>query len=147
MISVLLQTAVPYILFLQGILSIFFILRGHNLPGGGFIAGLLMAAGFVLYSIAYDVDKAREKLKIKPETLLWGGLTLALFSSLISTVFNIPFMTSLWMIEIDPPGFDKISIGTPFLFDVGIFSAVTGMTLLVVFRLFEVGGKAGKKWK
>ena len=54
--------------------SVFLLLRGHNEPGGGFVGGLVAAAAFALYVIAFGVERARQALLVKPLTLLGAGL-------------------------------------------------------------------------
>lgn len=137
MISILLQTAARYIMIFQTVLSVFFLLRGHNLPGGGFIGGLLIASSFVLYTIAFDVNRAQKILYFRPERILGFGLLLALFSSLFSVLGGQPLMTSQWFGNLNLPGFGKIGMGTPFLFDVGVYFVVLGMTVTVVFSLYQ----------
>lgn len=136
MISILLRAAAPYIMVYQSILSLFFLLRGHNLPGGGFIGGLLVASAFVFYTIAYDVRKARKILGIAPERILGLGLLVAFASGLFALGTDKPYMSAEWFGSITLPGMGKVSLGTPFLFDVGVYLVVHGMVTSVVFSLY-----------
>ena len=76
--------------------SVFLLLRGHNEPGGGFVGGLVAAAAFALYAIAFGVKRARQALLVKPMTLLGAGLLIALFSGLPAVLRGQPFLTALW---------------------------------------------------
>jgi multisubunit Na+/H+ antiporter MnhB subunit len=111
------------------------LLRGHNQPGGGFVGGLVVASSFVLYSIAFGVDAARRALLVTPSTLLGVGLLVALTSGLPGVVSGEPFMTAQWAELVW--GSNVVAIGTPLVFDVGVFLAVIGVVLTIVFTLAE----------
>jgi Multisubunit Na+/H+ antiporter, MnhB subunit len=114
----------------------FLLLRGHNEPGGGFVGGLVVAASFVLYSIAYGVDAARRALLVEPSTLLGGGPLIALLSGIPAVLLGRPFLTALWIkVGVGPVAID---LGTPLLFDIGVFLAVIGVVVTIVFTLADV---------
>jgi multicomponent Na+:H+ antiporter subunit B len=139
MISVLLQIATRYIVPIQLLFSVYLMLRGHNLPGGGFIGGLIAAGAFSLYVIAYDTDFARGKLRITPHQLITFGLALALASSILSVLHGEPAMTGLWdgQIPLQFLGLGSLKLGTPLLFDLGVYLTVIGVTMLIIFSLGE----------
>ncbi len=134
MTSLILSTATRYMLPLLLLFSIFLLLRGHNEPGGGFVGGLVAAAAFALYAIAYDVATARRTLGIDSRTLIGLGLLVALTSGVIGLVAGQPFMTGLWS-EYAVPLLGKV--GTPLLFDIGVYLVVIGVTLTIIFGLAE----------
>ncbi len=134
MTSLILSTATRYMLPLLLLFSIFLLLRGHNEPGGGFVGGLVAAAAFALYAIAYDVATARRTLGIDSRTLIGLGLLVALTSGVISLIAGQPFMTGLWS-EYAVPLLGKV--GTPLLFDIGVYLVVIGVTLTIIFGLAE----------
>ena len=135
MTSSILQTAARLLMPLLLLFAVFLLLRGHNQPGGGFVGGLVVAASFVLYSIAFGVDAARRALLVRPSTLLGVGLLVALVSGLPAVVAGHAFMTALWTTVI--AGTMVIAIGTPLVFDVGVFLAVIGVVLTIVFTLAD----------
>ena len=135
MTSSILQTAVRLLMPLLLLFAVFLLLRGHNQPGGGFVGGLVVAASFVLYSIAFGVDAARRALLVRPSTLLGVGLLVALVSGLPAVVAGHAFMTALWTTV--AAGSMVIAVGTPLVFDVGVFLAVIGVVLTIVFTLAE----------
>lgn len=135
MTSSILQTAARLLMPLLLLFALFLLFRGHNQPGGGFIAGLIVAASFVLYAIAYGVGAARRALLVSPSTLLGVGPFVALVSGLPATVQGRPFMSSVWTTF--GPGSAAVAIGTPLLFDIGVFLAVIGVVLTIVFTLAE----------
>jgi multicomponent Na+:H+ antiporter subunit B len=132
--SLILTTAVRLILPLMLLFSIFVLLRGHNEPGGGFIGGLVAAAAYALYGFAFGPAEVRRSLLVNPRLLIGVGLTVAVSSALLSFITGQPFMTGLWY-ENEIPVIGKL--GTPLLFDVGVYTVVLGITLLIVFSLQE----------
>lgn len=134
--SAILQTATRVLMPLLLLFAVFLLLRGHNQPGGGFVGGLVVASSFVLYSIAFGIDAGRRALLVSPSTLLGVGLLVALTSGLPATLFREPFMTAQWTQLRVGPG--AVALGTPLLFDVGVFLAVIGVVLTIVFTLAEV---------
>ena len=135
MTSSILQTAARLLMPLLLVFAVFLLVRGHNQPGGGFVGGLVVAASFVLYSIAFGVDAARRALLVRPSTLLGIGLLVALVSGLPAVVAGHAFMTALWTTI--GAGSMAIAVGTPLVFDVGVFLAVVGVVLTIVFTLAE----------
>ncbi len=135
MTSSILQTAARLLMPLLLLFAVFLLLRGHNQPGGGFVGGLVVAASFVLYSIAFGVDAARRGLLVSPSTLLGIGLLVALVSGIPGVIEGRPFMSSVWISF--EAGSAVIDLGTPLAFDVGVFLAVIGAVLTIVFTLAE----------
>jgi multicomponent Na+:H+ antiporter subunit B len=136
MFSMVLRTATRYLLPLMLLFSIFLLLRGHNEPGGGFIAGLVAAAAFALYALANDVGQARSILQYNPMTLIGGGLLLALLSGLWPWLSGEPFLTGQWG-KFDIPTVGKLELGTPLFFDIGVYLVVIGVALMILFTLAE----------
>jgi multicomponent Na+:H+ antiporter subunit B len=130
MTSEIFRTAARVLMPLLLLFSAFLLLRGHNEPGGGFVAGLVAAAAFSLYSIAYGVERAQRALLVEPVTLLGVGLLIALTSGLPGALRGHPYLTAGWMLE-------PVPVGTPLVFDVGVFLVVTGVVLMMIFSLAE----------
>jgi len=133
--SLILQTATRVLMPLLLLFAAFLLWRGHNQPGGGFVGGLVVASSFVLYSIAFGVDAARRALLVTPSKLLGVGLLVALASTLPSVVAGRPFMTAQW-VELGIAG-NVVAVGTPLVFDVGVFLAVIGVVSTIVFTLAD----------
>ena len=133
MTSSILQTATRLLMPLLLLFAMFLLLRGHNAPGGGFVAGLVVAAAFVLHGMAFGIDASRRALLVRPPRLLPIGLLVALSSSLPAAVSGRPFMTGVWMTIGTGPA--AVALGTPLLFDIGVFLAVVGVVLTIVFTL------------
>jgi multisubunit Na+/H+ antiporter MnhB subunit len=135
MTSSILQTAVRVLMPLLLLFAVFLLMRGHNQPGGGFVGGLVVSATFILYSIAFGVDAARRALLVRPSTLLGVGPLIALVSGLPGLVAGQPFMTGMWTAV--ATGSTVLHVGTPLVFDIGVFVAVVGVVLTIVFTLAE----------
>ncbi len=123
------------------IVSVIILFRGHNEPGGGFIGGLIAASAYILVAMAESPGRIHKQLKIKPLPITAIGLSLALLSMLPSLVIYNEFMKGVW---IELPLFfgEKIKLGTPLLFDIGVYFTVLGFILNVILNLMEVW-----KWK
>ncbi|HNS71902.1 MAG TPA: Na+/H+ antiporter subunit B [bacterium] len=134
MVSVILATASRYLLPLMLIFSFFLLLRGHNEPGGGFVGGLVAAAAYALYFIANGIAEAQKALRTEPIRLIAAGLLTALSSALPALLAGKPFMTGLWW-NTNLPVIGKV--GTPLLFDTGVFLLVLGIALKIIFALAE----------
>ena len=130
--SLILRTAVRLLLPLMLLFSFFVLLRGHNDPGGGFVGGLIAAAAFTLYTIAFDLPRARAALSFRPITIIGSGLALAIASAALPLVFNLPFFTGLWL-EQPLPVLGKV--GTALGFDTGVYLVVIGVVLTIVFAM------------
>ncbi|MCC6163310.1 MAG: Na+/H+ antiporter subunit B [Acidobacteria bacterium] len=133
--STILMTAARVLMPLLLLFAVFLLLRGHNQPGGGFVGGLVVAASLVLYAIAAGVSAARRALLVSPSTLLGVGLLVALASGMPAVIAAKPFMTALWT-DVGV-GSTELAVGTPLVFDIGVFLAVIGVVLTIVFTLAE----------
>lgn len=134
MVSVILAVASRYLLPLMLIFSFFLLLRGHNEPGGGFVGGLVAAAAYALFFIANGIEEAEKLLKVEPLRLIAAGLLLALLSTWPSLLAGRAFMTGLWL-DTNLPVIGKV--GTPLLFDTGVYLLVLGIALKIIFSLAE----------
>jgi len=118
------------------VFSLFLLLRGHNEPGGGFVGGLVAAVAYALYSIAYGIESARRVLPVDPRLLIGLGLLAAGASGALALVPGNSYLTSLWATVRLSAG-NELHLGTPLLFDVGVYLVVVGVTLTIVFSLTE----------
>lgn len=130
------------------VLSLIVLYRGHNLPGGGFIGGLI-AASAALYAMLYDspATAVGSRLRNRAGQLSAVGLLTAVVSGFFALGVGDPFLTGLWLPTFSLPLLGTIHLGTPLLFDVGVFLTVTGFTLSTVFALSETYGEEVAPWK
>jgi multicomponent Na+:H+ antiporter subunit B len=136
MTSIILRTATRYMFPPLLVFSVYLLLRGHHYPGGGFVGGLFAGSAFALYALAFDVASARRLLRFDPRDVTAVGLAVALLSGLPALFSGGSFMTGIWWtIPFPPEG--GIDIGTPLIFDAGVYLVVLGVLLTLVFSLGE----------
>lgn len=134
--SLILRTAIRYMMPLLLLFSLFILIRGHNEPGGGFTGGLVAASAFALYALGADVAVVRSALRVDPHVMVGAGLALALASGILAPLAGRPFLTSAW-IKWSTALFGDVEIGTPLVFDIGVYLVVLGVTMLIVLSLAE----------
>ncbi len=135
--SVIFRCAAGTLLPVMLLLSVVVLLRGHNEPGGGFLGGLLAASGFVLYGLANGSRVAARKMRLSPMRATGLGLLLAALSGAPAMVLGLPYLEGLWM-TVELPGFpEPLKVGTPLVFDVGVYLLVVGGATLMVLTLEE----------
>ncbi len=134
--SYIIQLAATRLLPVTLILSLLVFYRGHNEPGGGFIGGLMAAAGFIFYAMAFDTAEAEKKLRVSPLMLIVAGLSIAFISTLPSLYAGNPFFTGEW-ISLSIPLLGKLKLGTPLLFDLGVYLTVWGIVVTILFNVME----------
>src|SRR5690606_34785997 len=133
--TIILKTASNYLLPLLLLFSIFMLLRGHYLPGGGFVGGLIAAVAFVLHMFAHGLEQTRSLLVIHPGYILPFGLSLALLSGFAPVFFTgEPFMTGVWMNNAIPV---IGKVGSALFFDLGVYLVVFGVCLTIIFTISE----------
>lgn len=133
--TIILRATSTFLLPLLLLFSIFIMLRGHYLPGGGFIGGLIASIAFILYRSANGTENMKSLLRIHPGFLMPVGLAIALLSGLVSIFFKgKEFMTGLWFK--DPLPVIGI-VGTPLFFDIGVYLVVVGVTLTIIMTISE----------
>lgn len=134
--SVILQIASKYVRWILVIFSIIMLIRGHNLPGGGFIGGMLAGLSLAYKGFAFTPGIIEKELKIKPEIFLIFGLLLIFISLLPGVFIEGTLMQGIWF-TIPFPFTEGYKFGTPFLFDTGVYFIVIGVTVLFLFSLTE----------
>ena len=135
--SVILTAGARLLVALLLVFSVFMLLRGHNVPGGGFIGGLIGAVGFVVYAIACGTSEAREALRLPPERIAIVGLGIALFSGFMAMVMQEDPFTGQWLF-IGATETDKgLPLSSVRVFDIGVYLVVMGAILTLVFALEE----------
>lgn len=134
--SLILLTAARLLTPLLLLFSVFLLLRGHNEPGGGFAGGLVASAAFILLAISRDPAAARRALRVEPQILIGAGLLVAIAAGVLGLLVGDPLLTGQWL-EIPLPGEGELELGTPLVFDVGVYLVVLGATLTMVLTLAE----------
>ncbi|PRY66217.1 multisubunit potassium/proton antiporter PhaA subunit /multisubunit potassium/proton antiporter PhaB subunit [Vreelandella songnenensis] len=119
------------------LVSAFIFLRGHNQPGGGFIAGLITAVALILLYMARGVEWAQARLDFPFQPVAVVGVAIATLTGLGSWLFGYPFLTSAFG-YFSLPGIGKFELATALLFDLGVYLAVVGATLMILANLGKV---------
>ena len=124
------------------LVAAFILLRGHNLPGGGFIAGLVTAVALVLQFLASGLRWTFERLDIDYTVATALGLLIALATGAAAMLFGQPFLTTAYTyVNLGPLHFE---LATAMAFDIGVFITVVAVLLLILVRLGEVGEEEGE---
>ncbi|MEO0796791.1 MAG: MnhB domain-containing protein [Verrucomicrobiota bacterium] len=127
--STLLNISSKYLSVLLFLLSLVTLYRGHNLPGGGFIGGLIAACALLTIALATGWEKIQQTLPIRADQLMIVGLCLAIASGAFGLVVTGEFMQGMWLPKLELPIIGKVMLGTPLLFDIGVYLTVCGFTI------------------
>ncbi len=131
----MLRITASWILPIALVVSLYIFLRGHNLPGGGFIAGLITALALIIQYMALGQDHTEQLLKAKSGRLyeIWigSGLVIAGLTGLGAWFWGRPFLTSAHF-YVSPPILGEMHLATAALFDVGVYITVVGATMLLI---------------
>jgi multicomponent K+:H+ antiporter subunit A len=114
--------------------SIFVFLRGHNEPGGGFVAGLIMAVAIILQYMVGGAVWVEENLKLYPRRLVALGLLVAAATGLGAWLFGYPYLTS-HSAHPQLPLLGVVPLPSAFLFDLGVYLLVVGTTAVILLSL------------
>lgn len=133
----ILDVVAQIILPIALLVSFYIFLRGHNQPGGGFIAGLITAIALLLQYIARGYEWTSQRLKVSFPFISVLGLIIAVSTGIGSWLFGYPFLTSSFG-YFDIPLIGKIELATAMLFDLGVYLAVVGATLMILVNLGSV---------
>ncbi len=125
---------VRFLLPLAVLVSIYFFMRGHNAPGGGFVAGLVMSVALLLQFIVSGTEWVEEHFRIYPRRWIAIGLLLALVTGGGSVVFGYPFMTT-HTAHLHLPLLGEVHVPSALFFDIGVFALVLGATMLILTAL------------
>ena len=116
------------------VIALYFFMRGHNLPGGGFVAGLCVAIAFLTQYIVAGTYWVEAHLQLKVIRWIALGMLAAVATGLGSLWFGYPFLTS-HTAHVTLPGLGEVYFASAMLFDVGVFAVVVGATLLILTAL------------
>lgn len=130
--SVILKTATRLLAGIVLVFAAYLLWRGHHAPGGGFVAALVAGTGFALVSLSEGARAVRRGILLPPQALVGIGMLLAVLAGLPAILGGLPFLSGMWW----PPQGAAL-IGTPLLFDSGVFLVVLGAILTVLLALEE----------
>lgn len=131
---ILLASISQSLLPLALLVSVYIFLRGHNLPGGGFIAGLVTATAFILQYMAHGSQWVSSRFDANYRKIIASGILIALATGVGSWFFDRPFLTS-WFEYFDIPFVGKVELASAIAFDLGVYITVVGSTLMILASL------------
>jgi len=138
MLRVLARPLLPLAL----LVSAYLFLRGHNAPGGGFIAGLVTGTAILVQYVAYGGDWARQRLPWSYANVIAVGLLIATGTGLASWAFGAPFLTSAFG-YLTWPLVGKFELASAMAFDLGVYLAVVGVVMVIIARLGRLSAATG----
>lgn len=115
-------------------IAAFIFLRGHNLPGGGFIAGLIAALAIILQNLANGIEWTAARLKADMHQVIAAGLFFAIGTGLVAMALGYPFLTSTFT-YLYWPVVGKFEVASAMMFDLGVFLVVVGATVMMLVQL------------
>jgi multicomponent K+:H+ antiporter subunit A len=130
----IMQTLTRLLLPLMLLVAVFIFLRGHNLPGGGFIAGLIASVALIVQYLANGIDWTSERMKVDMHTVIAYGLLIGTGTGLVSIAIGFPFLTSTFE-YLTWPVVGKFEVASAIAFDIGVFLVVVGATVLSLVQL------------
>ncbi|MBJ7556755.1 monovalent cation/H+ antiporter subunit A [Marinomonas spartinae] len=130
LLAVISQSLLPLAL----LVSAYIFLRGHNLPGGGFIAGLITSVAIIQQYVAHGVEWVKTRIKLDYQIMIGSGIAIATLSGLGSWLFNRPFLTT-WFDYFSLPLIGKFELASAMVFDLGVYLTVVGATMLILANL------------
>ena len=130
--TLILRETTRFLVALILVFSLFMLLRGHDQPGGGFVGGLIASIAFSLYVFVADAPALRRVLRADPRKIGAAGLGLAIASGFAGSAgAGSPFLTAGWTTV------GGVKVGTPLLFDVGVYFVVIGAVMTFVLGIKE----------
>jgi multicomponent K+:H+ antiporter subunit A len=131
---VMLTTVTRPLMALILLVAVYIFLRGHNLPGGGFIAGLVGAVALIIQYVASGIDWTNRRLDLDFQKMAAVGVIIAVVTGMGAWAFGEPFLTN-GMLHPHIPLIGKIHVGSALSFDLGVFLVVVGALLVIIRRL------------
>jgi multicomponent K+:H+ antiporter subunit A len=116
------------------VFAIYLLIRGHDLPGGGFAAGVTMSIALILQYMASGTRSIETRLRVRPFSWMGAGLLAAVVTGAGATLFGSPFLTT-WFRYADVPLIGQVPMASALLFDLGVFLLVVGATALVLIAI------------
>jgi multicomponent Na+:H+ antiporter subunit B len=133
--SFIFRPVVQFAFFIINVFAIYLLLRGHNLPGGGFIGGLVTGISLVLLSLALGQEEINRIIRVDPVGIAAAGLFIATATGLIAMVGGGPYLEQYNIYLRHLPLVGDVPMGTPLLFDLGVYLVVVGITAKIIFVL------------
>jgi len=135
--SVILKMAVYVLKPLFLVVSIWLLLRGHNYPGGGFIGGLIAGSALIFKPLAFDDEPQTLQHSIRGLPFLAAGMASVFISAMLPLIQKGFILKGLWLKGLDAWLPASLKLGTPLLFDLGVYFIVIGFIYLIFTSIME----------
>ncbi|WP_254769007.1 MnhB domain-containing protein [Salinilacihabitans rarus] len=148
MSTVILRTTARATVPIIMVVAISLFLEGHNLPGGGFIGGVLTTTAFAVLYVAFGLDflergvlgrdidaepaRSRDRIVVAYRRVFTLGLAIAVGSGLVPILFGLPFLTQSHTTIEGVPLYHHVEVASALAFDFGVFCVVVGGLLTVL---------------
>jgi multicomponent K+:H+ antiporter subunit A len=123
-----------FLLPVMGVVAVYFFMRGHNLPGGGFVAGLIFATTLIVQYMVAGTEWVEARVRLRPHRWIGWGLACACGTGTGAWLAGYPFLTS-HTAHLDLPLLGELHVPSAFVFDLGVFLVVVGTTMLILVAL------------
>jgi len=140
----IMQTLTRLLFPLMLMVAVFIFIRGHNLPGGGFIAGLIAAVALIVQYLANGISWTAERLKIDMHWVIGLGLLIATATGLVAMGLGYPFLTTTFT-YVTWPVVGKFEVASAIAFDLGVFLVVVGATVMSLVQLGRLSDASHKQ--
>ena len=140
MLVVATRVALP----LAVMVALYIFLRGHNQPGGGFIAGLVVAVAILMQYMASGFTFADQRMRADHHSMIGAGVLIAGLTGLGAMAFGAPFLTTAFD-YFTLPVIGEFELATAVLFDIGVALTVIGAVMLALAQLSQVAQRAEKQ--
>ncbi len=130
----LLRSLTQVLLPMTLVVGLYILLRGHNAPGGGFIAGLIVASALVAQYLAHGINTTANRMKVSMHASMALGLLLAAATGIGAILIGYPYLTSTFG-HLHWPIVGSFELASAMAFDLGVFLVVVGATVLILVQL------------
>jgi multicomponent K+:H+ antiporter subunit A len=138
--AVLVRLLLPF----AALVSIYFLLRGHHAPGGGFVGGLVMATALIAQFMVGGTLWVESRLKVYPLSLVGVGLLFAASAGMLAWESRLPFLTAR-TVDLRLPLLGEVHLSSVLLFDLGVYLLVIGATVLMLIALAHQSMRSPRK--
>lgn len=136
--DVILRTVVQFVVFIILTVAIYLFFAGHYSPGGGFVAGLVLATAAVLLYLTFDADKVKKGLPVDFKVVAATGVFLATASGLLPVLFGRAFLDMTSM-KVQFPLIGEKELATVMIFELGVALTVVGVVMTIILSISEGG--------
>jgi multicomponent K+:H+ antiporter subunit A len=141
---IILQTFTRLMMPLMIMVAVYIFLRGHNLPGGGFIAGLIASVALIVMYLSNGIEWTQKRLTVDMHLVIGLGLLIATATGLVAIGLGYPFLTSAFS-HIHWPIVGDFELASAIAFDLGVFLVVVGSTVLSLVQLGKLSTTSHKQ--